>query len=511
MNRVLVIGSGGSGKSTLSLQLGERTGLPVVHLDGVFWNPGWDRIDPDEWQAVTTDILAEERWILDGNYGSTMVRRVERADTIIFLDMPRLLCLWRVISRWLRFRGQNRPSLPAGCEETISLEFILWILGYPQTRRPGVMALLEQARTDDKRVVVLSSRRAVRRFLREADVRGPKSRRASENPFAPFLGGGRPVILDGGLATGLEARGHDLADHLWSSRILVEDPAEIRAVHEAYLRAGADCITTASYQATVEGFARIGLSRVDALAILDRSTTLALEARDNVCPRLPESSDMPGRTGHTRRAWRARRSRPLVAASVGPYGAFLADGSEYTGRYDLDEVGLYSFHAERFRRLSRSGADLLACETIPSLVEARVLTRLIAESDQWAWLSFSCMDGAHLNDGTPMEEAIDAVRDTPGLAALGVNCTAPRFVAELVRRIRSRTDTPVIVYPNSGEVYDAETKTWNADPANVEWEEGPSEWVRSGARIIGGCCRVGPDAIARLRARSEPRTSPKQP
>jgi adenylate kinase family enzyme len=135
MNRVLVIGSGGSGKSITSIALGKRTGLPVVHLDKVFWRPGWDRITPEDWQAVTTTILAEESWILDGNYGSTMSRRVKAADTIIFLDMPRLLCVWRVVLRRLQYRGRARPSLPTGCEEQLSFEFLWWILAYPRTRR----------------------------------------------------------------------------------------------------------------------------------------------------------------------------------------------------------------------------------------------------------------------------------------------------------------------------------------------------------------------------------------
>jgi homocysteine S-methyltransferase len=139
-----------------------------------------------------------------------------------------------------------------------------------------------------------------------------------------------------------------------------------------------------------------------------------------------------------------------------------------------------------FRRLAQSGADLLACETIPSLEEARVLSKLIEESDSWAWLSFSCQDGDRLNDGTPIEEAIDSVRATPGLAAVGVNCTAPRWISSLIRRIRARTELPVIVYPNSGETYDAVAKSWADGSAGNAWgaagEDGPEEWIRKGPR-----------------------------
>jgi homocysteine S-methyltransferase len=324
-------------------------------------------------------------------------------------------------------------------------------------------------------------------------------RRPVTNPFAPILARQSLVLLDGGLATALEARGHDLSHHLWSARILVEQPAEIAAVHEAYLRAGSDCITTSSYQATVEGFVRFGLSHSDALSMLDRSTQLAVAARDRVYVErlaVEPAMDLSGTPA-------AAIPRALVAASIGPYGAYLADGSEYTGRYDLDRSGLRSFHTERFHRLARSPADLLACETIPSREEAQVLAELIEESGRWAWLSFSCRDGGHLNDGTRVEEAIDSVRATPGLAALGVNCTAPQFITPLIRRIRSRTQLPVIVYPNSGEVYDPVGKSWDANAVDGGWGDSPTEWIREGARILGGCCRVGPRTIARLKPLSQ--------
>jgi homocysteine S-methyltransferase len=320
----------------------------------------------------------------------------------------------------------------------------------------------------------------------------PAVRRPADNPFLSLLERQRAVILDGGLATALESRGHDLSHHLWSARVLVEEPAEITAVHEAYLRAGADCIATVSYQATVEGFARMGLEASQALAMLDRSTNLAVEARDRV--HAERAAHGPG--AHSADA---PRPKPLVAASIGPYGAYLADGSEYTGRYDLDHDGLHRFHDERFQRLAQGNADLVAFETIPSLVEAQVLAALIAESDRWAWVSFSCRDDRHLNDGTPIEDAVDAIKATPGLAALGINCTAPRYITPLIQRIRSQTDLPVMAYPNSGETYDPTAKGWTDGPADAGWENGPSEWLRAGAQIIGGCCRVGPETVTQLK------------
>ena len=201
----------------------------------------------------------------------------------------------------------------------------------------------------------------------------------ADDPITAFLDAQDVVILDGGLATALEARGHDLRDRLWSARLLVDDPAAIRAVHEAYLEAGADCVTTASYQATIEGFLTRGLTDDRAIELLRLSVHLACEARDRFW-----------RAGEARRG----RLRPLVAASVGPYGAFLANGAEYTGDYDLDEDGLHAFHRRRFAILAGAGGDLLACETIPSRAEGRALARLIDETPgARAWLSFSCRDG----------------------------------------------------------------------------------------------------------------------
>ena len=303
------------------------------------------------------------------------------------------------------------------------------------------------------------------------------------SPFTPFLQRQPVVLLDGGLATELEARGHDLAHPLWSSRLLLEAPEEIAAANRAYLEAGADCVATCTYQATVEGFVREGLSRDAALKALDRAVELTVRARDDFMAGL-DSTD---------------RTRPLVAASIGPYGAFLADGSEYSGDYGLGEGELLDFHAERFRRFATSSADLVACETVPSLPEARVLARLLDESDSWGWISFSCRDGRSLNDGTPIETAVTAVHVARGLAAVGVNCTRPEHVAELVRRTAGSTGLPIIVYPNSGEDYHPGDKSWSGDPAAAGWADGPAEWIAAGARIVGGCCRIGPATIRKLR------------
>jgi homocysteine S-methyltransferase len=297
------------------------------------------------------------------------------------------------------------------------------------------------------------------------------------------------MILDGGLATELEARGCDLADPLWSARVLVDEPDLVRRLHLDYLRAGADCITGASYQATVPGLLHRGLDEAGAEAVLRLSVELARQARETF--------------------WRAnddpRRLRPLVAASVGPYGAFLADGSEYRGRYELDEEALVDFHRRRWEVLLAAGPDLLACETLPSAVEARALRRLLAGSrGARAWFSFSCRDGERISDGTPLAAVAAELAGTPGLLAVGVNCTDPVLLPDLIRRLREATDLPIVVYPNSGEVWDATARAWCPAPEAVDLVEEAAGWVAAGAQLVGGCCRVGPREIRALRKRLLP-------
>lgn len=291
------------------------------------------------------------------------------------------------------------------------------------------------------------------------------------------------MVLDGGLATELEARGFDLEDPLWSARVLLEDPAAIQLLHGDYLAAGADCITSASYQATLEGLGREGFSRRRGEALLARSVDLAIAARDAFW----------GEPAN-----RAGRLRPLVAASVGPYGAFLANGAEYTGDYDLDVAGLVAFHRRRLEVLAASGADLLACETIPSCLEARALCQLLDETQgPPAWLSFSCRDARRLSDGSDLGAVVAELEGCDRVIAIGVNCTAPGFLPGLIDRLAAASAKPIVVYPNSGEGYDAVGKTWSgAGGLDVS---AVGDWLRRGARLIGGCCRVGPGEIQALR------------
>jgi homocysteine S-methyltransferase len=309
---------------------------------------------------------------------------------------------------------------------------------------------------------------------------------AAPGPIAPFLAGGGTLVLDGGLATELEKAGFDLDHPLWSARVLQDAPDAIAAVHRAYLEAGADCITTASYQASVRGFEREGLSAAHAQELLRRSVRLAREARDAFW-------SQPGN--------RVGRNGPLVAASLGPYGACLANGAEYTGDYDLDEQGLVAFHRERFLLLADTQADLFACETIPSAAEARALLRLLPERPAVrAWISFSCRDGERLSDGTRFSEAARLAGSHPQLVAVGVNCTAPEHVEALLRAAARETAKPLVAYPNSGERYDAVARRWRGSSDPADWGERAKLWRGAGARLVGGCCRTGPAHVRAVRA-----------
>jgi homocysteine S-methyltransferase len=295
--------------------------------------------------------------------------------------------------------------------------------------------------------------------------------------FRLALRRGEPIPIDGGLATQLEAQGADLSDRLWSARLLIEEPEQVVAAHLAFYRAGARVATTASYQATFEGFAERGIDRAAAEALLRRSVALAEQARDRA---------------HDE----GIKAELFVAASIGPYGAMLADGSEYRGRYGKTVTQLADFHRERLRVLAGTGADVLAVETIPELEEAEAIAGLLGElPGAAAWISFSCADGARLNGGTPIEAAVEAVREAPGVVAVGVNCTAPEHVDELVARIRATCSLPIVAYPNSGEGWDARARRWTGTgPGRVDGDAA-ARWVAAGAIMVGGCCRVSPSQI----------------
>ena len=270
-----------------------------------------------------------------------------------------------------------------------------------------------------------------------------------------------PVLLDGGLATQLEAQGADLRSLLWSAQVLLDDPDAVVAAHAAFFAAGAQVATTASYQAPVE---LVGLS-----------VRLAQQARD---------------------AFFSSETERWVAGSVGPYGASLADGSEYRGDYGLTVAELRAWHRPRIAALVEAGVDVLALETIPTVVEVEALLLEVAGTGVPCWLSVTAT-GEQTRAGEPAYAAFTLARDVPEVIAVGVNCLDPGDVPGLLALAAEASRKPGVAYPNRGEGWDATAKTWTGpgefDPAAV------SGWVAAGARLVGGCCRVTPADIAAMR------------
>ncbi|PWI41324.1 homocysteine S-methyltransferase [Streptomyces sp. ICBB 8177] len=290
-----------------------------------------------------------------------------------------------------------------------------------------------------------------------------------------------PVVLDGGLSNQLADAGHDLSDALWSARLLADDPAAIEAAHAAYVAAGARVLITASYQATYEGFARRGVDRAGASRLLRRSVELAREAAGG-------------------------RDEVWVAASVGPYGAMLADGSEYRGRYGVGVAELARFHRPRIETLAEAAPDVLALETVPDADEAEALLRAVEGVGVPVWLSYS-VAGERTRAGQPLEHAFALAADAPEVIAVGVNCSTAADAERAIPIAREVTGKPVVVYPNSGERWDAGARAWRGE-ATYHPARTVARWHAAGARLIGGCCRVGPAAIREIAAALGPLARP---
>jgi homocysteine S-methyltransferase len=278
-----------------------------------------------------------------------------------------------------------------------------------------------------------------------------------------------PVVLDGGLSTELESRGHDVTSALWSARLLRDDPGAIAGAHAAFAAAGAQVATTASYQATFPGFAAAGIGADEARRLMVRSVQLARDGAPD--------------------GW--------VAGSVGPYGAYLADGSEYTGDYAgrVSVAELRAFHRPRLEVLAGAGVDVLACETLPAAAEVEALLAELTALDVQAWISVSAVTGpdgvARTRRGEPLSDVLGMTRGVDQVVAVGVNCTDPAGVVPAVAAAAEAGRKPVVVYPNSGETWDADARAWTGTPGVGD----VTGWLAAGARLVGGCCRVRPDDV----------------
>jgi homocysteine S-methyltransferase len=298
-------------------------------------------------------------------------------------------------------------------------------------------------------------------------------------------------VLDGGMASELERRGCDISGPLWSAHVLDTSSRIIVEVHLDYLRAGADCISTVSYQVSASGYAELGRPATDAAAALRESVVIAEAARDQF--------------------GRENRRPVFIAASLGPYGAALHNGAEFHGRYEIGFDDLVAFHAERLAVIGGTNADIVALETVPSLEEARAIAAALIEFPGIsAWVSFTCKDSAHVAHGERLAECIALLNAVPEIVAIGINCTAPNLIAALIAEAKTATAKPILVYPNSGELWDAKNRLWYGSSNVSEFAELARTWYIAGAHAVGGCCRTTPAHIRAVREVLEIQTPNRQ-
>lgn len=295
--------------------------------------------------------------------------------------------------------------------------------------------------------------------------------------FSELLKKQKIVVIDGAMATQLEARGCNINDELWSARMLAENPELIEDVHYNYFEVGADVGISASYQATVPGFMKNGFNREESEKLIKRSMELLIKARDEYQKKHPEKDGL------------------VAAAAIGPYGAYLADGSEYRGDYKVEPSVIEAFHRERMTLLKEAGADIFACETLPCLWEAEIILKIAKELDVPSWFSFSCKDDEHISDGTPIAECAKRLDKEDNVKAVGINCTYPEHISGLINCIKCVSEKPVIVYPNRGEEYDPVNKVWLGIKDGKTFGYWAEKWYSDGATAIGGCCRTTPEDI----------------
>lgn len=284
------------------------------------------------------------------------------------------------------------------------------------------------------------------------------------------------LVLDGAMGTELEKLGVKTNNSLWSANALIDNPEAIYQVHASYFKAGADIAITDTYQANVAAFAKVGINHEQALDLIKKGVELAKQARDDFNP------------------------AGLVAGCVGPYGAYLANGSEYTGAYDLSFAEYQKFHQEKIDTLINAGSDLISVDTMPNFAEIKSVVKIINDLPTKIpyWISLSVKDATTLSDGTTLRDVIIWLDKQPGISGIGVNCTKIENITPIVSLIHHLTDLPIVVYPNPGDIYDPQTKTWTSVPHTDTFEREVPQWIAEGANIIGGCCRTTPQDIEQV-------------
>lgn len=304
----------------------------------------------------------------------------------------------------------------------------------------------------------------------------------NNNPIKTLLEQKKHIVIDGALASELQRRGCDLNDSLWSAKVLIEQPELIQQVHYDYFVAGADCAITASYQATPMGFAPKGIELEESIKLIKTSVKLAQQAKMQYLNDIKQDKAL------------------FIAGSVGPYGAYLANGSEYTGDYQLSESEFIAFHKDRVAALIDAGVDILACETMPSFLEIKALAKLIQQFPMVnCWFSLTLKDQKHISDGTPLTEVIEYLNSIEQIVSVGINCIALEKVTPALEVLSKLTSKPLIVYPNSGEQYDPTTKQWHKNhDHNCTFTNQLDVWINLGAKLIGGCCQTTPDDIVEI-------------
>ena len=304
----------------------------------------------------------------------------------------------------------------------------------------------------------------------------------NNNPIKTLLEQKKHIVIDGALASELQRRGCDLNDSLWSAKVLIEQPELIQQVHYDYFVAGADCAITASYQATPMGFAPKGIELEESIKLIKTSVKLAQQAKMQYLNDIKQDKAL------------------FIAGSVGPYGAYLANGSEYTGDYQLSESEFIAFHKDRVTALIDANVDILACETMPSFLEIKALAKLIQQFPMVnCWFSLTLKDQKHISDGTPLTEVIEYLNSIEQIVSVGINCIALEKVTPALEVLSKLTSKPLIVYPNSGEQYDPTTKQWHKNhDHNCTFANQLDVWINLGAKLIGGCCQTTPDDIVEI-------------